>query len=105
MKTRAWKKAGVVTGILAIVLVVFGIAAPRFLDLNRYHGFIVSEVEKNTGGQVKVGRITWGITHHLWLEVDEFSITDASAFEGDVRLTRLYASISIPRLLTRKVAV
>ncbi len=105
MKSRTWKKTGIVTVIPALVVIVFGMAAPRFLDLNRYHGFIVTEVQKASGGQVTLGRISWGFTHRLWLEVDGFSIANPSAFTGDVKLTRLYASISLPRLLTRKVLV
>ena len=105
LKSRTWKKTGIVTAILVLVLVVIGIAAPRILDLNRYHDLIVSEVQKATGGQITLGRISWGFTHRLWLEVDGFSIANASAFAGDVKLTRLYASISLPRLLTRKVVV
>ncbi len=89
MNTRTWKKAGIVTAILVLVLVVIGIAAPRLLDLNRYHGLIVSEVQKASGGQVTLGHISWGFTHRLWLEVDGFSIANASAFAGDVELTRL----------------
>jgi uncharacterized protein involved in outer membrane biogenesis len=105
MKSRTWKKTGIVTGIPALVVIVFGMAAPRFLDLNRYHDFIVSEVQKATGGQVTLGHISWGFTHRLWLEVDGLSIANATAFAGDFKLTRLYASISIPRLLTRKLVV
>ena len=97
MKTRTWKKLGIILGVLALVLVIIGIVTPMFLDLNRYHGFIVSEVEKAVGGKVKLGRISWGLTHRIWLEVDGFSIIDASAFPGDVKLTRIYASVSIPR--------
>ena len=103
MKTHTWKKLGIILGILALVLIIIGIVTPMLLDLNRYHGFIVSEVEKAVGGQVKLGRISWGITHRIWLEVDGFSILDASAFPGDVKLTSIHASVSIPQLLTKKV--
>ncbi|CAB1068541.1 hypothetical protein D1AOALGA4SA_400 [Olavius algarvensis Delta 1 endosymbiont] len=102
-KSTAWKKFGIFLGILALILVIIGIALPMVLDLNRYHGLIVSEVEKAVGGKVKLGRISWGITHRIWLEVDGFSIIDASAFPGDIKLTRLYASVSIPPLLNKKV--
>ena len=105
MKARAWKKLALILGILALVLVIIGTVTPMLLDLNRYHGFIVSEVETAVGGKVKLGHISWGITHRLWLEVDEFSITDASAFSGDVNLTRIYTSVSIPQLLTKKVVL
>jgi len=105
MTTRAWKKLGIIFCILALVLIIIGIVTPMLLDLNRYHGFIVSEMEKAVGGKVKLGRISWGITHRIWLEVDGFSINDASAFPGDVKLTSIYASVSIPQLLTKKVVL
>jgi hypothetical protein len=105
MKTRAWKKLGIILGILVLVLVIIGIVTPMLLDLNRYQGFIVSEVQKSVGGKVKLGRISWGITHRIWLEIDGFTIIDASAFPGDVKLTRLYTSVSIPQLLTKKVVL
>ena len=105
MKTHTWKKSGIILGILALVLVIIGIVTPKLLDLNRYHGYIVSEVKKAVGGQVKLGRISWGITHRIWLEVDGFSIIDASAFPGDVKLTHIYTSVSIPQLLSKKVVL
>ena len=101
MKTHTWKKLGIILGILALVLIIIGIVTPMLLDLNRYHGFIVSEVEKAVGGKVKLGRISWGIAHRIWLEVDGFSIIDASAFPGEVKLTHIYTRVSIPHLLTK----
>ncbi|MGB5638873.1 MAG: AsmA-like C-terminal domain-containing protein [Sedimenticolaceae bacterium] len=105
MKIGTWKKIGAVTAVTALGCILLALGAPRFLDLNRYHDLIVSEVEKNTGGQVTLGNIRWGISHRLWLEVDEFSIINASAFAGDARFSRLFASISIPALLTKTIAV
>jgi hypothetical protein len=105
MKTRGSKKAGILLGAIVLVLIIIALAAPLILDLNRYHGLIVSEVEKAVGGTVKLGRISWGVAHRVWLEVDGFSVVGASAFPGDVKLTRLYTSISIPQLLTKKVVL
>jgi hypothetical protein len=105
MKARAWKKLALILGILALVFITVGTVTPMLLDLNRYHGFIVSEVETAVGGKVKLGHISWGVTHRLWLEVDGFSITDASAFSGDVNFTRIYTSVSIPQLLAKKVVL
>ena len=105
MRTRGSKKAGILLGAIVLVLIIIALAAPLVLDLNRYHGLIVSEVKKVVGGTVKLGRISWGITHRVWLEVDGFSVVGASAFQGDVKLTRVYASVSIPDLLTKKIIV
>ena len=105
MKRRIWKRLGVSLGILLGVLVIAAIAAPMLLDLNRYHGLIVSEVQSAVGGKVTLGRITWGIHHRIWLDVDGFSIVDATAFPGDIKLTRVHGSVSIPQLLAGDVVV
>jgi hypothetical protein len=58
MKSPAWKKLGIVLGtlviVLTIILTIIGIALPKLLDLNRYHGLVVSEMEKAIGGKVKL---------------------------------------------------
>jgi len=105
MKRRIWKRLGVSLGILLGVLLVAAIATPMLLDLNRYHGLIVSEVQSAVGGKVTLGRITWGIRHRIWLDVDGFSIVGATAFPGDIELARIHASVSIPQLLAGKVVV
>ena len=46
---------------------------------NRYRHRIVSELETALGGNVRIGRIAWGITTGLWVEVYEFSVAGASA--------------------------
>ena len=103
--SSARKRTGIILGVLALIIVVVALLAPKLLDLNRYHGLIVAELEKAVGGQVQLGNVSWGVTHELWLEVDEFAIVNASAFSGDVKLTRLYAEVSIPRLLRKIVTV
>jgi uncharacterized protein involved in outer membrane biogenesis len=105
MKDRSWKKIGIIFGILAIVLVLVILIFPKLIDLNRYNGLIVSEVEKALGGEVKLGRISWGMSHCIWLKVDGFSILDASAFPGDVKISRIYTQISIFPLLKKKVVL
>jgi len=105
MKTRALRRLGIVLGILILVVLVFATATPLILDLNRYHAFIVSEIETAVGGEVSLGHISWGITHQVWLEVDELSISDATAFPGDIRIIRVHADLAIPQLLTGKVVL
>ena len=105
MKDRSWKKIGIIFGILAIVLVLVVLIFPKLIDLNRYNGLIVSEVEKALGAEVKLGRISWGMSHGIWLKVDGFSILDASTFPGDVKISRIYTHISISPLLKKKVVL
>lgn len=105
MKSSGWKKLGIILVVLAVLIVVAALVIPKLLDPNRYSGFIAAQIEKGVGGKVSLGHITWGITHAVWLEVDGFSIEDASVFPGDLKLARLYAKVSIPPLLAKKVAV
>jgi hypothetical protein len=44
--SSAWKRTGIILGVLALIIVVVALLAPKLLDLNRYHGLIV-EGRKN----------------------------------------------------------
>lgn len=105
MNARRFKTPLIILGIVSLVVVAAVILAPRFLDPNRYHGLIVSEIESAVGGKVTLGRMSWGITHRIWLEVDGLSIVDASAFPGDVELTRIRGEVSIPQLLLLRLVL
>ena len=84
MKTHALKISGIVVGIIISILIVIWVIAPKLLDINRYHALIVSELEHAVGGNVELGRISWGIRRGSWIEVDSLSVVGASAFHGDV---------------------
>ena len=103
VKRRGWRRLGITLAILTVVLIVTAIVVPRLLDLNRYHGIIVSTIQRAVGGTVGLGRISWGFSPGIWIEVDEISIADASVFPGDLSASRVYASVSIPPLLHKKI--
>jgi hypothetical protein len=105
MKRRNWKKFGIIIGILAIILLVIIVVLPMLLDLNRYNGIIVSEIQKAVGGMVSLGHISWGISNGIWLEADGFSIVDATAFPADLKFSRFYAKVSILPLLDKKIVL
>jgi uncharacterized protein YhdP len=105
MKASVWKKIGIVLVVLAVLIIAAVLVIPKLIDPNRYSGFIASQIEKAVGGKVNLGHITWGITHAIWLKADGFSIMGASAFPGDVKLTRIYAKVSIHPLLAKTIAV
>jgi hypothetical protein len=92
-------------GILTAVSVAIAVVVPKILDLNRYHALIVSTIQKATGGSVRLGRISWGFTPGVWVEVDGIAIADASAFPGDLSASRVYVSVSIPPLLHKKIVL
>ena len=88
--------------LLAITSVL---SLPKLIDPNRHHDWIVSELEKALGGSVRIGRITWGITKGLWIEVNEFSVAGSSAFPVDLDLPSIYGEISVLPLLGKKVVI
>jgi uncharacterized protein involved in outer membrane biogenesis len=105
MKRRDWKKFGIVMGILTVVLLVSVVVLPIFMDLNRYNGIIVSEIQEAVGGMVSLRHISWGISNGIWLEADKLSIVDATAFPADLKLSRFYAKVSILPLLAKKIVL
>ena len=54
---------------------------------------------------MRIGDISWGILKGLWLEVDGFEITGASAFPMDFKLSRIYADVSILPLIKKKIVL
>lgn len=105
MKSRRWKTLGIALAILAIGLIAVAIVLPRLLDLNAYRGLIASQIGDATGGTVSLGRLSWGISNGLWVEADGLSVTNASAFPGDLRLSRLSANLALRPLLSKQIVL
>ena len=105
MKPAARKKFAIALGILVLLAIITSLLLPRLIDPNQYNGRMVSELEKALGGRVRMGHITWGILKGLWLEVDGFEITGASAFPLDFKLSRIYAGVSITPLIKKKIVL
>jgi hypothetical protein len=105
VKTTRWKKVGIILVILALIVIAAALIVPRFIDLNRYNGFITSHLEAATGGKVTLGHLRWGISRGVWVEADGFALKGATRFPGDVNLSRIYARVSVLPLLSRKVVV
>ena len=105
MKSTRWKKFGIILAVLAVFVITAALIIPKFIDLNRYNGFITSELEAATEGKVTLGHLKWGISNGVWVEADGFALKKASCFPGDVDLSRIYARVSVLPLLSRKVVV
>jgi len=105
VKSVRWKKVGIVLGVVLVVVIAAALIIPQFFDLNRYHGLITSELEEAMGGKVTLGHLSWGISNGVWLEADGFTSKGATAFPGEVDLSRIYAKVSILPLLSKKVVV
>ena len=105
MKPATRKKFVTILGSLVLLAIIVALLAPRLIDPNRYHDRIVSELERALGGRVRIGHITWGILKGLWLDVDGFEITGASAFPVDISLSRIHANVSVFPLLEKKIVL
>ena len=105
MKATKWKKVGIILAVLVLIVIAAALIVPRFIDLNRYNGFITSQLEAATGGKVTLGPLNWGISNGVWLEVDGFALKGAPSFPGEVDLPRIYAKVSIIPLLFKQVVV
>jgi uncharacterized protein involved in outer membrane biogenesis len=105
VKSTRWKKVGIVLAVLLVVAIAAALIIPQFFDLNRYNGLITSELEKAMGGKVTLGHLSWGISNGVWLQADGFTSKGATAFPGDLDLSRIYAKVSILPLLSKKVVV
>jgi uncharacterized protein involved in outer membrane biogenesis len=105
VRSIRWKKVGIVLAIVLVVVIAAALIIPQFFDLNRYNGHITSELEKAMGGKVTLGQLSWGISNGIWLEADGLSSKGATAFPGEVDLSRIYAKVSILPLLSKKVVV
>jgi uncharacterized protein involved in outer membrane biogenesis len=105
VEATRWKKVGIILAVLAVILIAAALIVPRFIDLNRYNGFITSQLEAATGGKVTLGPLSWGISNGLWLEADGFTLKGSNRFPGDVDLPRISARVSILPLLSKKLVV
>lgn len=101
-----WKKISVIAAItIGIVVIAAVIIIPHLLDLNRYRGFIISQVEEAIGGEFQIGHISWSIADDIELEIRDVSIKGASAFPVDVKLPYLHAEVSMFSILQKKVKI
>jgi len=105
MKPATRKKLATALGVLVLSVLIAGFLIPKLLDPDRWHNRIVSELEKALGGKVSIDDISWGFLKGLWLEVDGVEITGASAFPLDIKLSRLYADVSVLPLLKRRIVL
>jgi uncharacterized protein involved in outer membrane biogenesis len=105
VQSTRWKKVGIVLAVVLVVVIAAALIIPQFFDLNRYNELITSELEEVMGGKITLGHLSWGISNGVWLEADGFTSKGATAFPGEVDLSRIYAKVSILPLLSKKVVV
>jgi len=105
MTGRTKKKVGIILAVALILLLVAAVVIPRLLDLNRYRGRIVAELEDALGGEVTMGEITWGVSNGLWVKVHDVTIRDATAVHLDLELPEAYIRVAIRPLFSKNLEV
>ena len=65
MKSKRIQKLGIAAAVFALLVVVAAVIIPKLIDLNRYRGLIVTELEKAVEGKVEIGSLAWGISNGI----------------------------------------
>ena len=105
MKSKRIMKYGIALGVLCLLIIAAAVIVPKLIDLNRYRGWIVSEVEKAIDGEVHIGRISWGVANGLTVKAEEFSIINSALFPVDFSIERISARIALLPLFVKTVII
>ncbi len=105
MRSTRWKAPGIILLCLLVLASATFLLLPRLIDLNRYKGFCVSQLENLLGGTATIGDLDWGISSGIWVQAEDLSVEGANAFPGDLELARLYARVSLLPLLKKQIHV
>src|SRR5262245_40061521 len=101
------RKALLVVGIVAAILVVFLVAVVLLVDVNRYRGVIQSQLERQLGRKVTLGTISLGFIP-LRLQVQNPVIAEDAAFGTErpfLRAEKLDVRLSLSSLLKGNVDI
>lgn len=92
---------------LVIVLVLFALALPYFLDVDRYRDTIANAIAMQTGRKVSLGKLRARILPGVGLTVDSLHIGNPQGFpDGDVlSADEIRVNVAIGPLLSRTIHV
>lgn len=95
---------------MAVIVLAFVLIVPKLVDLNRYKALITEQIQKAVGGNVKLGHIAWGFIGRrgfegLYVDVDGFSIENATAFPGDIKALRAHAAVAVWPLFSKRIVI
>ena len=105
MKSKRIQKLGIAAAVFAVLVVVAAVIIPKLIDLNRYRGLIVTELEKAVEGKVEIGSLAWGISNGISLSVEGFSIQNADVVPVDFNIDRIAIKVAILPLLKKTVII
>jgi len=103
------KKVIIVIGVLLAVLLVTAVALPFFVDLNRFKGPIVDQIEGALNREVSLGDIKLTILSGLGAEINDLAVNEGESFaqvnDKFVELSSLKVRLAFLPLLSRKIEV
>ena len=101
------KKILIGIGILAVLIVIAAAAALLLIDVNRYHGTVQAQLERQLGRNVSLGTMTLGLLP-LRLQVENPVIGEDPAFGSQspfIRAQKLDVRVSLSSLLSGNVTI
>ncbi len=98
---------GKIVAALIVVLVLFALALPYFLDVDRYRDTIANAIAAQTGRKVSLGKLRARILPGVGLTVDSLHIGNPQGFpDGDVlSADEIRVNVALGPLLSRTIHV
>jgi AsmA protein len=98
---------GKIVAALVIVLVLFALALPYFLDVDRYRDTIANAIAAQTGRKVSLGKLRARIFPGVGLTVDSLHVGNPQGFpDGDVlSAEEIRVNVALGPLLSRTIHV
>ena len=103
---KFFKIAGIIIGIIILLVIAAAVIVPRVVDPNDYKDRIIALVEKETGRQLKIpGNISLSLFPWLGVKLGTVELSNAQGFKAPLfaRLEDLQIRVKLLPLLSRKV--
>jgi len=99
------KKYAIIFGLLCLLIIVALIIVPKFIDLNRYRGLIVAQIENAVDGKAYIENLSWSITSGLVVKAKNCAILNAVLFPVDFKIKEISARIAVLPLLRKTIQI
>lgn len=107
MTARTRKLAIGILLALLVVVVVFVVAIPLLVNVDRYRPQVVAEIEEKTGHPARIGHLALTFTPSLSIRADDFALANPPGFpSGDcISAKSIYAALDPHALWNRQVVI
>jgi uncharacterized protein involved in outer membrane biogenesis len=96
----------IVVGVAAILLLALIFVVPTLIDVNRYRPQVISYLQKTTGKQIEIERLTLTL-FPVTIHIDRIGVKNPPIFPAGyiVQVARIDAELSVRALLHRQVII